>query len=113
MGKHEETRKKWLEVVGEYRRAGKTQTTFAAGAGVGLAALRYWITKLGHEKRSAKTLVSGQLRLVPVVLTGRKATPLTEGHSGGARFLNPMGMDSDYVAALIVALKRARDGAQC
>ena len=105
----EATRKHWTQVVARFEAAGVGQAVFASRAGVGLAALRYWIAKLRRERRPSLTAaLTPPVRLVPVAVA---VTAAGRGHLevrvGGVRLRAREGMDPDYVAAVALALKRA------
>jgi len=80
MGKREETRRFWADVVSRYERAGQPRKVFAANHKVGLAALQYWICKLRREAEGARrppAAASSELRLVPVRVARRRLPRLS------------------------------------
>ena len=113
MGKREETRRFWSDVVSRYERAGQPRKVFAANHKVGLAALQYWICKLRREAEGARrppAAASSELRLVPVRVAPQ--TTATFEHAGrvevrfcGLSIRVPMGSDPRYVASVVAAMK--------
>ena len=107
MKNREATRKHWTQVVARFEAAGVGQAVFASQAGVGLAALRYWIAKLRRERRPSVTVaLTPPVRLVPVAVTAARRGHL-DVRVAGVRLRVREGMDPDYVAAVALALKRA------
>ncbi|HJX66362.1 MAG TPA: hypothetical protein VJ860_20695 [Polyangia bacterium] len=110
MGKREETRRFWTDVVSRYERAGQPRKVFAANHKVGLAALQYWICKLRREAAGAKRqAVASELRLVPV-----RVAPQTTAHAGrveirfgGLSIRVPLGTDPRYLASVVAATRAA------
>ena len=113
MGKREETRRFWTEIVDRYRRAGVTRAAFAAGQGVGLAALQYWISKLGRETRGRELRQQAAVTLVPVRVRRAPAAPLVpqagrvEVRLGQISVRVPVGTDPEYLAGVVSALRAA------
>ena len=110
MGKREETRRFWTDVVSRYERADQPRKVFAANHKVGLAALQYWICKLRREAAGAKRQsASSELRLVPV-----RVAPQTTAHAGrveirigGLSIRAPLGTDPRYLASVVAATRAA------
>ena len=86
---------------------------FAAEQGVGLAALQYWISKLGHEAKARKQRRQPELTLVPVRV--RRAPPAptvpragrVEVRLGEIAVRVPVGTDPEYLAGVVSALRAA------
>jgi hypothetical protein len=112
MGKREETRRFWTDMVSRYVRAGQPRKVFAANHDVGLAALHYWICKLRREAEGARrppAAASSELRLVPV-----RVAPQTTAHAGrveirfgGLSIRVPLGTDPRYLASVVAATRAA------
>ena len=113
MGKREETRRFWTDVVSRYERADQPRKVFAANHKVGLAALQYWICKLRREAAGAKRQsASSELRLVPVRVNGQAAVASeragrVEIRFGGLSIRVPLGTDPRYLASVVAATKAA------
>ena len=115
MGKREETRRFWTDVVSRYERAGQPRKVFAANHKVGLAALQYWICKLRREAEGARrppAAASSELRLVPVRVDGQAAVASeragrVEIRFGGLSIRVPLGTDPRYLASVVAATRAA------
>ena len=115
MGKREETRRFWADVVSRYERAGQPRKVFAANHKVGLAALQYWICKLRREAEGARrppAAASSELRLVPARVDGQAAVaPERAGRVkirlGGFSIRVPLGTDPRYLASVVAATRAA------
>jgi hypothetical protein len=115
MGKREETRRFWTDMVSRYERAGQPRKVFAANHDVGLAALQYWICKLRREAEGARrqpAAASSELRLVPVRVAPQ--TTATFEHAGrveirfgGLSIRVPLGTDPRYLASVVAATRAA------
>ena len=111
MGKREETRRFWTDLVSRYERAGQRRKVFAANHKVGLAALQYWICKLRREAAGAKRQsASSELRLVPVRVDGQAAVVSeragrVEIRFGGLSIRVPLGTDPRYLATVVAATR--------
>lgn len=106
MKKREATRRYWTEVVARFERAGVAQAVFASQVGVGLAALRYWIAKLRRERRRSPSAELTPVRLIPVSVRAARRGHL-DLRIAGFRLRVSEGLDPEYVAAVVLALKRA------
>ena len=113
MGKREETRRFWTDMVSRYERAGQPRKVFAANHDVGRAALQYWICKLRREAEGARrppAAASSELRLVPVRVAPQTTATFehagrVEVRFGGLSIRVPMGSDPRYVASVVAAMK--------
>ena len=113
MGKREETRRFWADVVSRYERAGQPRKVFAANHDVGRAAVQYWICKLRREAEGARrppAAASSELRLVPVRVAPQTTATFehagrVEVRFGGLSIRVPMGSDPRYVASVVAAMK--------
>jgi len=111
MKQREAKRRFWAALVARYEGSGESRQAFAAQAGVGLAALQYWLYKLRRERdgKVVRQPAEPEVRLVPVTVRARPAAPARlELRVAGARLRVPVGADPTYVARLAAALRGAR-----
>jgi hypothetical protein len=119
MSKREQIRRQWQPLVARFERSGKSQAIFAAEAGVGLPAFRYWLYKLRRAIGNSRTTApidraavgAGRdtaVRLLPVEVRGGLAQmTAVEVDVATLRLRVPGGTDPAYVAALVGALRGA------
>jgi hypothetical protein len=97
--------------VARFEASGKSRREFAAEAGVGLAIFQYWLYKLRREREAtgARRANAPEVRLVPVTVKARPASPARlEICVAGMRLRVPIGADAGYVAQLASALRAGR-----
>ena len=104
MSKREETRQFWTDLVCRYEKEGQPQKAFASDHQVGVAALRYWICKLGREAKAPS------MRLLPVRIAHHAAarpepTGRLEVRLDGLSIRVPIGVDPQYLARVVAAMR--------
>ena len=100
-------------MMARFEGSGKSRREFAAEAGVGLAIFQYWLYELRREREAtvARSATGPEVRLVPVTVKARPASPARlELRVAGVRLRVPVGADAGYVARLAIAL---REGPRC
>jgi hypothetical protein len=106
MKKREMVRRQWATVVAECRRSNLSQARFCEQAGVGLAALRYWLARIPREPTAARERDT-HMRFIPLTL-GEASLPGPIRHVdieiGRVRVRAAEGTDPNYVARLVQAL---------
>lgn len=118
MSKHGQKRRTWQALVARFERSGVSQAAFAADAGVGLAAFRYWLYKLRSaaggrgaavlRRPPAAEARHGELRLVPVEVRRAPTEIATvEIDILSLRLRVTGSADLGYVASLVGALREA------
>lgn len=114
MSKHEQRRRQWQALVARFERSGRSQAVFAAEAGVGLPAFRYWLYKV-RAASDASALPSrsqaaepreSRLRLLPVEIQRAPSEgQAIEVDVVSLRLQVTGSADPRYVASLVVALR--------
>jgi len=115
MSRSEQARGQWQALVARFERSGVRQAAFAAEAGVGLAAFRYWLYKLRadakgraseREPRQVAPAKDAEVRLVPVkVRPAPTEAASIEVDIVALRLRVTGGVDPGYVASLVAALR--------
>jgi hypothetical protein len=97
--------------MARFEGSGKSRKEVAAEAGVGRAIFQYGLYTLrrAREATVARRATAPEVRLVPVTVKARPASPARlEIRVAGVRLRVPVGADAGYVARLALALREGR-----
>jgi hypothetical protein len=101
------SRSEWASIVRAFERSGETHDAFCEERRLNLGSFRGWLYKLRRREQRPK-----DIQMVPVEVV---ATPVLERASTGEVFVElggelrvrvPVGVEPQYVAALVAELRR-------